>query len=608
MSTLKRDEENYGPVTKLAQIKAVEDEKARIRQRQRDREHMKHQALAVGEAALALASMQVQSGSSSPGNHTSNSRRRANSGNATAHTSARDNNNTKTRNEATSRGVKDEGRQDTPPKEDVNPSTFHYQHHIVSAYEREKHSRHRNATDASPAVSRAGRSTNSSNPRHRVYNADEPVRADRERDHPGLFTAVKSWLTIQREKLHEIELERQVEEQRRILVLEGRKRRAIEAEKRRQAKEEQQRWDQNCERDDGPQQDQVKPRNGGNGAEGGYEEEECDHGVDTSTPDVTQSEEQYEDYQPSNGAIVSALCGLSTPIYGLDDSEYEGSSPDDCEGNMISEQSRSYEDEDSLLMVGAPRCTPSGHGRSVDVDLLPDEDIIWHANSNELETQSGGSEEEVGEDEESKVDLTGPFDSVPVLTNSESSILNVDQMKCLLSSGAMPQSLNFCKWKRLYSLARDGDSFKTFLTKVEGHERTVLVVKTSRNELFGGYADTRWEGRHHRHQSHEFYGSAQACLFRFLGGPGGVSGRDTTAGVRVYKWTGANRYIQLCDQSKRSIAFGGGGNEGEFGLCIEDDFRRGTTGHCSTFENDPLCDAGYFDIQDLEVWGFTLAF
>lgn len=604
MSTLNRDEENYGPVTRLAHIKADEDEKARIRQRQRDREHMKHQALAVGEAALALASLQVQSGSFSPSNHATNSRR---CGSGTAFTSARDNTKDNTRRGkggGASRGVKDEGRQDTPPKEDVNPSTYHYQHHIVSAYEREKQSRHKNATRALPA-------TNSTNPRHLVYNADGPVSADEERDHPSVFTAVKSWLAVQREKLHEIELERQVEEQRRILVEEGRKRRAIEAEKRRQAKEEQQQWDRNCNRDDDRQQDHVTLPIGGDGVEGGHEEE-CDHGVDYSTPVATQSEKQYEDHQLSNGAIVSALCGLSTPIYGLDDSEYEGSAPDDCEGNMTSDvaslKSRSYEDEDSLLKVGAPKCTLSGHGRSVDVDLLPDEDIIWLDNNNILESQSRGMEEAVGEDEESKVDIPDPCDSVPVLTHSESAILNVDQMKCLLSSGGLPQSLNFCKWKRLYSLARDGDSFKTFLTKVEGHDRTVLVVKTSRHELFGGYADTRWEARHQRHQSHEFYGSAQACLFRFLGGPGGVNGSDTSAGVRVYKWSGANRYIQLCDQSKRSIAFGGGGNEGEFGLCIEDDFRRGTTGHCTTFENDPLCEEGYFDIQDLEVWGFTLAF
>mmetsp|Transcript_713 Transcript_713/g.949 ORF Transcript_713/g.949 Transcript_713/m.949 type:complete len:92 (-) Transcript_713:35-310(-) len=78
--------------------------------------------------------------------------------------------------------------------------------------------------------------------------------------------------------------------------------------------------------------------------------------------------------------------------------------------------------------------------------------------------------------------------------------------------------------------------------------------------------------------------------------------------VVIYKWSGANRYIQLCDAYKRTVAFGGGGDDGDFGLCIEDDFRRGTTGHCSTFENDALCEEGYFDVVDLEVWGFTLDF
>ena len=144
---------------------------------------------------------------------------------------------------------------------------------------------------------------------------------------------------------------------------------------------------------------------------------------------------------------------------------------------------------------------------------------------------------------------------------------------------------------------------------VEGHNRTVLVVKTTAGRLFGGYADTRWEARHKNRQADGFYGSAQACLFRFprCGETTTTSSKDDNE-VVIYKWTGANRYIQLCDAYKRAVAFGGGGDDGDFGLCIEDDFRRGTTGHCSTFENEALCEEGYFDVVDLEVWGFTLDF
>jgi hypothetical protein len=106
------------------------------------------------------------------------------------------------------------------------------------------------------------------------------------------------------------------------------------------------------------------------------------------------------------------------------------------------------------------------------------------------------------------------------------------------------------------------------------------------------------------HLGNEFYGTGQAFLFRFVE----EEEEEQWQRVVVYKWSGVNRYIQLCDAGRRIIAFGGGGDEGVFGLCIEDDFRRGTTGQCETFQNEPLCEEGYFDVLDLEVWGFTLDF
>ena len=105
---------------------------------------------------------------------------------------------------------------------------------------------------------------------------------------------------------------------------------------------------------------------------------------------------------------------------------------------------------------------------------------------------------------------------------------------------------------------------------VEGHNRTVLVVKSTAGRLFGGYADTRWEARHKNRQADGFYGSAQACLFRFprcgeattSSDASSSSSEDDNNEVVIYKWSGANRYIQLCDAYKRAVAFGGGGDDG----------------------------------------------
>ena len=175
-------------------------------------------------------------------------------------------------------------------------------------------------------------------------------------------------------------------------------------------------------------------------------------------------------------------------------------------------------------------------------------------------------------------------------------LLNQEQRQSIAVLG-LPSSLAYCRWKRLYSLARDGDSFEAFLQLVQGHSHTLLVVRTTHGNLFGAYADTEWKVQHQGNP--EFFGSAQAFLFRI----------DGNQEAQVYKWTGANRYIQFIDYKNSMLAFGGGGDVGAFGLCIEKDFQRGSSGTCATFGNEPLCQGEEnFDIVDVECYGFRISY
>ena len=138
-----------------------------------------------------------------------------------------------------------------------------------------------------------------------------------------------------------------------------------------------------------------------------------------------------------------------------------------------------------------------------------------------------------------------------------------------------------------------------------------MVIKTDDNQIFGGYADSPW-----RPFNCNYYGSAQASLWTFAQQRPTNQGLDLSGSVKlepvdpnkvkVFKWTGINRYIQYCDVTHRILAFGGGGDAGSFGLCVEKEFQKGTTGPCATFGNDPLCDKEHFRILDLEIWGFMV--
>lgn len=230
-----------------------------------------------------------------------------------------------------------------------------------------------------------------------------------------------------------------------------------------------------------------------------------------------------------------------------------------------------------FIKISTPNETFSGQGMSVQVEIVEPLD---------KSTTEDTIADVVVEQE--------PNCSVPF-------ILQKKHMKTIVANG-LPASIMLSKWKRLYGLHRDGDSFEgAFLRKVRGESRTLLVIKTTRGEIMGGYADSPWESQG-RSIGATFHGSAQACLFSIDNkGEGGGN-------VRVYKWTGANRYIQICDTNAKMLAFGGGGKAGEFGLCVEDDFRTGSTGTCDTFANDPLCCQDRFDIMDVECWGFVSGF
>lgn len=170
----------------------------------------------------------------------------------------------------------------------------------------------------------------------------------------------------------------------------------------------------------------------------------------------------------------------------------------------------------------------------------------------------------------------------------------------------LPRGIAYCPWRRVYSLSRDGDSFDGCLRIISDVPRTLLVIRTTRGAIFGGYADSPW--RSVEMGNARFYGSAQACLFSvknpYLSSSTNGGLKSPSSLLNVYPWSGKNRYIQLCDMSSKMLAFGGGGVDGAFGLCIQEDFQTGSTGPCDTFDNAPLCDQDTFEIVDVEFWEF----
>eukprot|EP00574_Skeletonema_japonicum_P006138 CAMPEP_0201722312 /NCGR_PEP_ID=MMETSP0593-20130828/6724_1 /ASSEMBLY_ACC=CAM_ASM_000672 /TAXON_ID=267983 /ORGANISM="Skeletonema japonicum, Strain CCMP2506" /LENGTH=551 /DNA_ID=CAMNT_0048213247 /DNA_START=14 /DNA_END=1669 /DNA_ORIENTATION=+ len=221
-------------------------------------------------------------------------------------------------------------------------------------------------------------------------------------------------------------------------------------------------------------------------------------------------------------------------------------------------------------------------------------------------------------EEEEDEDAFPPVKTIQEDTSSPKFLLSNGQMVALREA-VLPIGLHHRPWKRIYSLSRDGDSFVSFEKHITnwnakfGDSSTLLVVKTTKGEVIGGYADAIAT-------SSPRPGTARSCLFRaekddtftvydgkqnslgtfFEGSPH----RMKSGGIE-----GSSKKI-LLDSTRRIIAFGGGlgmkSGDG-FGLCLEDGFARGTTARCEAFCNEPLVEGngGVFDVLDVEVYGFV---
>mmetsp|Transcript_11223 Transcript_11223/g.23256 ORF Transcript_11223/g.23256 Transcript_11223/m.23256 type:complete len:402 (+) Transcript_11223:73-1278(+) len=301
-----------------------------------------------------------------------------------------------------------------------------------------------------------------------------------------------------------------------------------------------------------------------------------------------------------SNATSNGVMGLVNPNRSLADSSSCSSS-----GSVDLVTNRSTEREmRPSNSFGDSRVSKSGEGASGMLSLS-DIDGICVGPAAQVKEQETSDNIDDDNDNDSIEDTIGPVRVTEVDGDDASPyILSQAQMN-EIAKRVLPETITYCRWRRLYGLGRDGDSFDGCLRIIGTCKKTLMVVRTTKGDVFGGYADAPWHSRHDS-ASAKFYGSASSCLYSFSSKQSEHSRSPMESSLNVYRWTGKNRYIQVCDVSNKMLAFGGGGDKGAFGLCLQEDFQRGTTGHCETFDNDPLCsnDERTFDIVDVEFWEF----
>ncbi|KAJ7161073.1 TLD-domain-containing protein [Mycena filopes] len=157
------------------------------------------------------------------------------------------------------------------------------------------------------------------------------------------------------------------------------------------------------------------------------------------------------------------------------------------------------------------------------------------------------------------------------------------------------------QWTLFYSLDQHGISLNTLYSRCAPPSSTrtphpkgaLVVMQDANNVLFGAWVPDGLR----RSTRGAYYGGGDSFLWRYI---------PSSSKFDVYKWTGKNEYVALCEDG--FISFGGG--DGHYGLYLDDSLFDGSSARCPTFENDPLCAGAAgkggnvnFECVGLEVWG-----
>ncbi|KAG8975287.1 oxidation resistance protein 1 [Tulasnella sp. 425] len=204
-----------------------------------------------------------------------------------------------------------------------------------------------------------------------------------------------------------------------------------------------------------------------------------------------------------------------------------------------------------------------------------------------------------------RLKLAGRYDNtIPVLSEDVADMLRPN----------LPPLPRLAKtWTLLYSTDQHGISISTFYKNVEKvygmNGGCVLAVREAVDEDGDGDIDKNdiaqardgqksppcfgvWLGTGLKCNEGSYYGSGESFLWKTVG-PDPTSHLGRPSGVKVFKWTGRNDYVALCESDY--LSFGGG--DGKYGLYVDASFVDGTSERCDTFANETLC--GDRDVDDV---------
>ncbi|MCL4134597.1 UNVERIFIED_CONTAM: hypothetical protein GTU68_037307 [Idotea baltica] len=173
----------------------------------------------------------------------------------------------------------------------------------------------------------------------------------------------------------------------------------------------------------------------------------------------------------------------------------------------------------------------------------------------------------------------------------------------------IPMRMTMHHPKLVYTTEEHGSSLTNFYLRVDKFEPTLLLVRTTKDEVFGAYCSTAWQERNRNDEyghKQTYFGTGESFLFTLK--PRAVH----------YEWVGITQQRENSELSSVAhqselfmhadndmVSVGGGHGHG---LMLDHDLQYGKTENCETFNNPPLCSTPDFEIKVVEVYSLGEAF
>ncbi|XP_064151473.1 TBC1 domain family member 24 isoform X2 [Loxodonta africana] len=186
--------------------------------------------------------------------------------------------------------------------------------------------------------------------------------------------------------------------------------------------------------------------------------------------------------------------------------------------------------------------------------------------------------------------------------NFHSEIVSVKEMRDIWSW--VPERFALCQPLLLFSSLQHGYSLTRFYFQCEGHEPTLLLIKTTQKELQPEVQRYEWVVIKHPELT-KVSSLMPSETTTNPAQPGHSTSTDPADRLSPFL---AARHFNLPSKMESMFMAGGsdcliiGGGGGQ-ALFIDGDLNRGRTGHCDTFNNQALCSENFL-IAAIEAWGF----